>query len=160
MSIWETMDRLSGRFYDSIRSGEARRAAAEQEPTATGFDHLRGHKYTLLVTFKRSGEPVPTPIWFGLDETGRAYMRTGQQAAKAKRIRNDPKARLAPCTVRGKPLGPFAEGRARIVPPEEQERAEAAIQSNYGVGRKLYEGGVVGSMPAYYIEVAPASPAR
>ncbi len=159
MSVMERMERLSNRFYDSIRSGKANRAAAERDATAVGFDHLRGHKYALLVTYRRSGEPVATPIWSGLDGAGRAYMRTGIQAAKAKRIRNDARARLAPCTVRGGPLGPFAEGMARIVPAGEEEHAERALQSNYGLGRKLYEGSA-GSMPAYYLEVTPRTTTR
>ena len=156
MSVLEAIERASNRFYDAIRSQAARRAAAEAAPTATGFDHLRGHKYALLVTYRRTGEPLPTPIWFGLDDRGRTYVRTGTQAAKVKRIRNNPRVLLAPCTVRGKPLGGFAEGRARIVPREDEAHAEAALQSNYGLGRKLYEGSA-GSMPAHYIEVEPAS---
>ena len=77
-----------------------------------GFEHLRGHKYCLLVTYKRSGEPVPTPVWFGLGD-GELYVRSEADVAKVKRIRNDSRVRVAPCTVRGKPLGPPAEGRAR-----------------------------------------------
>ena len=151
MSVMDRMERASSRFYDVIRSGKAR----DGEPSATGFDHLKGHKYALLVTYKRSGEAVPTPIWFGLDETGRAYIRTGRLAAKAKRIRNDPRVKLAPCTVRGKPVGPYAEGRARICEKGEEEHAEHALESNYGLGRKLYEGSA-GQAEAFYIEVTPA----
>jgi uncharacterized protein len=150
----ERLERLSSRFYDAVRSGAADRAARETQPTVQGFDHLRGHKYALLVTFRRSGEPVATPVWFGLDAEGRAYARTGVAAAKVKRIRNSPRVRLAPCTVRGKPLGPFAEGSARILSPEEEEHAEGAIQGNYGAGRKMYEA-TAASFEARYIEVVP-----
>ena len=48
-------------------------AAEVNEAGTSGFDHLEGHKYCLLVTFRRSGEPVPTPVWFGLD--GRQGLR-------------------------------------------------------------------------------------
>jgi uncharacterized protein len=150
VSVAERMERLSNRFYDSIRSGQAR----PQEPSVHGFEHLRGHKYALIVTRKRSGEQVPTPVWFGVDDAGRAYVRTGGQAAKAKRIRNDPHVLLAPCTTRGKPKGPFAAGTARLLSTDEEAPAEAAIQANYGLFRKAYEGSA-GSLPAYYIEVTP-----
>ena len=150
MSVAERMELFFNRFYDSIRSGKARDADA----TAKGFDHLRGHKYALLVTYKRSGEAVPTPIWFGLDERGRAYVRTGMQAAKVKRIRREPRVKLAPSTTRGKPVGPYAEGMARVCDAGEQEHAERAIQSNYVTFRKLYERSA-GSMEAYYLEVTP-----
>ena len=151
MSFMDRLERASSRFYDAMRSSKARDA----EATAGGFDHLRGHKYALLVTYRRSGEGVPTPIWFGLDDRGHAYVRTGIQAAKVKRIRNDPRVKLAPCTVRGRPVGPYAEGTARLVPSGEEDEAERALQANYGLGRKLYEGSAA-SFDAHYIEVVPA----
>jgi uncharacterized protein len=154
MIVKERIERLQNRFYDAIRSNAARKAAVEQDAQATGFDHLQGHDYALLATYRRSGEAVATPIWFGLDDEGRAYMRTGRQAAKVKRIRKDSRVRVAPCTFRGRPLGPFAEGTARILGAEDEGRAEGAIQSNYGLGRRLYEGSAA-SFDAYYIEVAP-----
>lgn len=147
----ERVERFFNSFYDAIRSGKARDA----EPTASGFAHLAGHKYALLVTYRKSGEGVPTPVWFGVDEDGRFYCRTGKIAAKAKRIRNNPRARVAPCSVRGVPKGPYAEGTARICGEADQEHAERAIQSNYGTFRKIYEGSA-GSMDAFYIEVTPA----
>jgi PPOX class probable F420-dependent enzyme len=151
MSVAERSERFFNRFYDSIRSGKAR----DGEPTASGFGHLAGHKYALLVTYRRSGEGVPTPVWFGVDSEGRLYCRTGKLAAKAKRIRTDPRVRVAPCTVRGVPRGPYADGTARLVDAAEEEHAERAIQSNYGLGRKVYESSA-GSMDAFYIEVTPA----
>jgi len=151
MSFMDRIERMSSRFYDAVRSGQARDA----EPSVSGFDHLAGHKYALLVTYKRSGEAVPTPVWFGVASDGRLYARTGKLAAKAKRIRNDPRVRVAPCSVRGKPLGPYAEGRARILDPSHEDHAEQTLQSNYGLGRKVYEGSA-GSMEAFYIEVVAA----
>jgi PPOX class probable F420-dependent enzyme len=139
------------RIYDRVRSPRA--AAAAEGETATGFDHLRGRKYAVLVTYRRSGEPVPTPVWFGLDDRGRAYTRSLADAWKVKRVRNDPRARLAPSDARGKPLGPAAEGRVRIVPPAEEAHAEAAIRANYGLGRRLYESVSVGRVPLVYLEV-------
>jgi uncharacterized protein len=150
MTVMDRVERASSRFYDSIRSEKAR----DGDATVSGFDHLAGHKYALLVTYRRSGEAVPTPVWFGVDEQGRFYARTGKLAAKAKRIRNNPRVRVAPCSVRGVPKGPYAEGTARIVPAGQEAHAERALQSNYGLGRKLYEGSA-GSMEAFYVEVTP-----
>jgi uncharacterized protein len=67
------------------------------------------------------------------------HSSSGPEVAKLRRIRNDPRVLVAPCTVRGKPLGASVEGTARELPDAEKEHAEAAIQSNYGVGRRLYE---------------------
>jgi uncharacterized protein len=151
MGVMDRVERASSRFYDAVRSARARDAAV----SARGFDHLRGHKYALLVTYRRSGEGVPTPVWFGVDDRGHAYVRTGKLAAKVKRIGNDPRVKLAPCTVRGKPVGPYAEGTARVVPPGEEDKAEQALQANYGLGRKLYEASAA-SFDAHYIEVTPS----
>lgn len=143
------------RFYDSVRHPSAATLATERA-TVSDFEHLRGHKYCLLVTYKRDGEPVATPVWFGL-AGGRVYVRSESDGAKVKRIRNDPRARVGPCTARGKPLGPPAEGRARVLDDRADIRsAEAALEANYGLGRKLYEraGGALG-IDAVYLEVTP-----
>ena len=147
---------LSYRVYGRIRHPQSA-SIADGPAKARDFEHLRGHKYALLVTYRRDGEGVPTPVWFGLDD-GRLYFRTEKRVAKVKRIRANPRVRVAPCTMRGKPLGPAVEGRARILPPEEEERAEAALQANYGVGRRIYE---IPQEPlgltGHYVEVTPAS---
>lgn len=144
------------RFYDLVKHPSARSLAAEGA-TVSGFDHLRGSKYCLLVTYKRSGEAVATPVWFGL-AGGILYVRSDADTAKVRRIRNDPCARVGPCTARGKPLGPPAEGRARVLEePAEIEVAEAALEANYGLGRKLYERAVGAlGIETVYLEVTPA----
>jgi PPOX class probable F420-dependent enzyme len=138
-------------FYERIRHKDAW-AAAHAEPTA-GFGALAGHKYALLITYRKTGEGVPSPIWFGRDDQDRVYFDTEDAAGKVKRIRNNAQVRLAPCNVRGKPLGPPALGTARILNPAETTHAEHAIAANYGLGRRLYEG----LMPIsnVYVEVQP-----
>ena len=144
------------RFLDRIRSPAAARIAGEKGKTGS-FDELRGAKNTLLVTHKRSGEPVPTPVWAGLGEDGKLYVRTERDAAKVKRIGNDPHVKVAPCGSRGQPHGQLIEGRARIVSPDEEEHAEHVIAAHFGLGRRIYEstmGAAAG--PMVYIEVSPA----
>lgn len=152
------MPSLANRSYDWVRHPAARTVAGE-ERTVSGFDHLQGHKYCLLVTYKRGGEPVPTPVWFGL-ANGKLYLRTDADAdaAKVKRIGNDPRSRVAPCTSRGKPLGPPAEGRARVLDQQgESGLAEAALRANYGLGRRIYEGASEAfGTKTVYVEITPA----
>jgi uncharacterized protein len=145
--------------------GRMRHAGAWSSATATplpperGLESLHAHKYCLLTTFRKSGEPIPTPVWFGLAD-GRGYFRTEAGVGKVKRIRNDPRVRVAPCTVRGRPLGPPAEGRARVLEPQDSERAERAIAANYGLARRVYEaiGRRFSSIDQVYIEIAPLAP--
>jgi uncharacterized protein len=149
------------RFYHAIRHPSASSVGAVPA-RASGFEHLRGHKYCLLVTYRRSGEAVPTPVWFGL-RAGNVYIRSESEVAKIKRIRNDAGVLLAPCTARGRPLGPAAEGRARVLEhaSAEERGAEEALKANYGLGRRIYErlGGAL-SEGLVYIEVTPAQRAE
>jgi uncharacterized protein len=144
---------LRMRHRDAWRSAEA-----DPVDWATGLDSLRGRKYCLVTTYRRTGEAMPSPVWFGVGDDGQVYFTTEEAVGKVKRIRNDPRVRVAPATVRGKPLGPPIEGRARIVPPTEIDRAERAIAANYGLGRKLYE--AVGRrlpIDSVYVEIEPAT---
>ena len=149
------MTSLPNRFYHWIRHPSAHSLADAE--TVSGFEHLRGHKYCLLVTYKRSGEAVPTPVWFGLRD-GKLYVRSEADVAKVKRTHNDPHVRVARCSVRGKPLGPPAAGRARLLDqPSDREQAEAALQANYGLGRRVYEGaGGAFAVKTVYLEISPA----
>jgi PPOX class probable F420-dependent enzyme len=106
------------------------------------------------VSYKRDGEPVPTPVWFGVDEEGRLYFRSFTSAAKLRRLERNPRVLIAPCTMRGKPLGPSAPGTARIL-GEHDEHGEATIQSNYGLFRRTYES-TAGAAEGRYVEVTPA----
>lgn len=136
-------------------------AGAQPAPPEEGFSSLNGRKYCLLTTFRRSGEPVPTPVWFGL-AGGKLYFHSESSVGKIKRIRNDPRVLVAPCTLRGKPLGPPAEGRARVLGKDDDdgEAAERAIAANYGLFRRVYEAsGSRLPIDMVYVEVAPAGPA-
>ena len=147
---------MQNRFYDRMRHREAFRAAGE--PGSAGdFEGFRGHHYCLVVTFKRSGEAVPTPVLFGLAE-GKLYFRTETGTAKLKRIRNDPHVRVGPCNWRAKPKGPLVEGTARILPPSRNEFAYAALRANYTFGMRMFESGI-DRLPVEvaYVEVTPAA---
>jgi uncharacterized protein len=122
------------------------------------FGALDGQKHCLVVTFRRSGEAVPTPVWAGLAD-GRLYFRSEKRVGKIKRIRATPRVLVAPCDSRGKPLGEAVEGKARILPAGEEPRAESAIQSNFGLGRRMYERVAMNLGPeGVYVEVTPAGP--
>jgi Pyridoxamine 5'-phosphate oxidase len=69
---------------------------------------LAGHKYLNLESFKRDGTPVQTPVWFAEDH-GLLYVYTLANAGKVKRIRRNPRIRIAPCTMRGTLIGPWVD---------------------------------------------------
>ena len=97
---------------------------------------------------------MPTPLWFGLSD-GKAYFRTYADAHKIKRIRNNPDVLIGPCDPRGKPKGPMTTARARVVSEAEAAAAERAVQSNYGLMRRIYKAGYSGRVEDAYVEVTP-----
>jgi PPOX class probable F420-dependent enzyme len=143
------------RLLDRVRHGDALRTA-RQPGAARDFAALRGHQYCLLVTFKRSGEPMPTPVLFALAGE-RLYFRTEAEVAKVRRLRQNPRVRVGPCNWRGKPLGPMTEGIARLLPAAEEQAAYEALKASYTRGQRLYEG-AVDRLPVEvsYVEVVAA----
>jgi PPOX class probable F420-dependent enzyme len=113
------------------------RSIAEVPRTGT-LQELCAHKRTLLSTFRRSGVVVSTPVW-AAESGGRFYVRSERTAGKIKRLRSDPRVLIAPCTVRGKPLGAPLEAIAGVLAPACEQVAERALVSRYGLGRALFE---------------------
>jgi PPOX class probable F420-dependent enzyme len=73
-------------------------------------------------------------------------------------VRSDAHVRLAPCDLRGKPRGAPAVGTARILPPDETDRAERVIAANYGLGRRVYDGAINRlTTTGVYVEVHAAA---
>jgi len=87
-------------------------------------------KYLNLETYRKNGKPVPTPVWFAQDD-GVLYVYTNVNTGKVKRIRNNPRVRLAPCDARGKPKGTWVEGQARIVDAAEADRGHQLLNQKY-----------------------------
>ncbi len=97
----------------------------------------QGHKYISLTTFRKSGEPVSTPIWFVEREIS-IYVWTEKNSWKVKRLSNDSRVRVAPSTVRGRVVGPSADGTAQIVSSEVKEEIENLMAAKYGWMMRLY----------------------
>ena len=149
----DRMAKASDKFYDRMRSGDAD-SVADAEPTGT-IDDLKGRKYCVLVSYRKNGQPMPSPLWFGVTGS-KLYFQTSATGYKVKRITNNPEVRVAPCTSRGKPLAPPFVGKARVVPDSEVAVAERAVQSNYGAGRRVYTA-FAGGVDSVYVEVTPAT---
>ena len=129
------MRALENRMYRLIRHRDAA-SVAETAPAASGLDGLESHEYCLIVTYKRDGTPVPTPVWFALDGD-RVVFESDSDSGKIKRVRRNPQVRVAPCNSRGRPLGPPIEAVARILSPEEAEVAERVLAERFGRSRRI-----------------------
>jgi uncharacterized protein len=95
---------------------------------------IRGQKYISLKSFRKSGVPVATPVWFG-EEDGKLYVMTRSNMGKTKRIRNNPKVQVAPCTIHGQVTGPEFPASARILLPEDFDRARKTLTKKYWLAK-------------------------
>src|SRR3954466_1036285 len=153
MGLIDRLAKASDKFYDRMRSADAD-SVADADPTGS-IDDLKGRKYCVLVSYRKNGQAMPSPLWFGTAD-GRLYFQTSPDGFKVKRIRNNPEVRVAPCTSRGKPVGPPFTGKARVLMDAEGPTAERALKSNYGLGRRIYSV-FTGSVDSVYVEVTPTS---
>ena len=96
------------------------------------FQELAAEPYVSLVTFRRNGNGIPTPIWIAAAD-GKLYAFTDGTSAKMKRLKVTNRIQLAACDARGKVKGEYVEGHARRVDdPAVMERAMAALARKYG----------------------------
>ena len=98
---------------------------------------LEHQDYISLVTFRRTGESVQTPVWFA-ERAGKVYVFTAAGSWKVRRLRNNPRIRVAPCNVRGRIRGAWMEGHARRIEDHVIERgAYEALLAKYGWQMRL-----------------------
>ena len=121
----------------------------------TPFQPLSGHTFMSLTTFRKTGEPVPTPVWFA-SHGEKLYVMTQAHAGKVQRSRNTTQVAVAPCTGRGDLLGKSVEAMARILPPDQLREAKAALNHKYGWQKRIFDmmNRMRGSEMAY-LEITP-----
>ena len=95
-----------------------------------------GQNYISLETFKKNGQGVKTPVWFVLHQDA-FYLYTKADSWKVKRIRNNPRVRVAVCTVRGAIKGPWLDATASLVEGDERLAADTLLDRKYFL-KKLF----------------------
>ena len=114
------------------------------------FVAFQKHKYLSLETFRKSGVGVRTPVWFAgeapTEAAGSAqgvpealYVYSTADSGKAKRIRNNGRARIAPCDMRGRLLGDWIDARVEIVTGAEAERGMQLLNRKYAPWKQLLD---------------------
>ncbi len=88
-------------------------------------------KYANLETYKKSGEPVKTTIWFVISK-GILYITTPSGTGKIKRLRHTDKVRLAPSDFKGDIKGPWVTGKAYFADESESKEALYLRKKKYG----------------------------
>ena len=110
------------------------------------FATLAGRKYLSLETLRKNGVAVRTPVWFAADHVDsrelsprKLFVYTIGETGKVKRIRNNPRVRIAPCDMRGGLLGEWIAGRAEIVAGEEAARGMRLLNRKYTSWKQLLD---------------------
>jgi PPOX class probable F420-dependent enzyme len=95
-------------------------------------------KYVSFVTFKKDGSPVATPVWVVPFEGGYAFT-TDPNAFKVKRLRNDARATLTACDMRGKISADAIvhTGAALVLEEADTQRVDALIRKKYSIGYRM-----------------------
>ena len=112
----------------------------DPQPPGTPADPVAvvaAHRYVSLTTFRRSGEPVATPVWIARDGEELVVI-TIDGVGKTKRLAHTSRVELRECDMRGTvPDGALTHhGTARVVrSPEEIAAVKRAIGRKYLLAR-------------------------
>ena len=106
-------------------------------PVRAAEHPLASAKYVALTTFRRSGAPVTTPVWFSpsLDEPGLFVVMSLDDTGKTKRLAHTATVELQACGIRGgvEPGTPTYRGSARVVRDAESlASVRRAVVAKYG----------------------------
>lgn len=108
----------------------------------TLWREIAASPFVSLGTYRKNGALVTTPVWIARDGDD-LVVTSERNTGKVKRLRNDERVTLRPCSRMGA-LSPDAitvEARARVAgaAPDDQ-RADAALRRKYGVQYRLILG--------------------
>ena len=103
---------------------------------------LADERFISLTTYRRTGEPVSTPVWVGRDGEALVVL-TPADSGKVKRLRRDPRVEIRPCGRFGK----VAEGATALAgtaelreDPVDVEQARATIRRTYPLESRVVLG--------------------
>lgn len=109
----------------------------------------------MLTTYRRSGVPVHTTVWFA-EHDGKLYVTTMESAGKVKRVRTSGSAVVAPSDARGAVSGPEQRAQARVLAEDEYPVAMKALAAKYGDQfRQVVSRPMTG--PRTYLEISPVA---
>ena len=89
-------------------------------------------QYVALTTYRLDGRAVVTPVW-AAEREGRLLIFSNPAAGKMKRLRNSPRASVAPCTWNGTLTGAPLTATARILATDELGGMWSALVKKYGL---------------------------
>lgn len=108
----------------------------------THWREIASSPFVSLGTFRKNGALVAVPVWIARD--GDELVVTSERSTgKVKRLRNDPRVVLRPCSRMGSidPDAITVEAHARIAgPATDDDRADRALRRKYGLQFRIILG--------------------
>lgn len=102
----------------------------------TVADEIARSRYVSLTTYRKDGTAVATPVWH-VPHGAELWIVTEAGSGKVKRIRNDPRVLVQPCSIRGTvaPDAPSVTGTARLLDGDATALARELLARRYVVSR-------------------------
>ncbi|MFI0786609.1 PPOX class F420-dependent oxidoreductase [Streptomyces lydicus] len=103
---------------------------------------VAGSPYVSLVTYRRDGTPVATPVW-AVADGDELLVWTRDDSWKVKRLRREGRVTVTPCDVRGRIAEgtPSVEGTGRLLEDAAGlSRVRRAMARKYGLRFRLLDG--------------------
>jgi PPOX class probable F420-dependent enzyme len=120
---------MATRIAEAVAASGA--PATTQDNWGASLAAIEKAQFLSLTTFRRTGAPVVTPVWFA--RVGQAlYVITDDDTGKVKRIRHHPAVQVAPCTARGKPTAAAVDAIVHMLQVGEASHAMRALAAKYG----------------------------
>ncbi len=98
-----------------------------------------GGRFITLTTYRKSGQPVPTPMWF-VAEGQRVWLWTRVDSGKVRRLRNNAAVIIASSDAKGHLTGPVLRGRAQVLGAAVPV-AKRGFREKYGVVTTIWRAG-------------------
>ncbi len=112
----------------------------------SGLLQFVGQKYLCLETFRKNGQGVRTPVWFAESapiapnsSEISLYVYTIGNSGKVKRIRNNPRVRIAPCDMQGGLCGDWVDAHAEILQRDEAAKGMRLLNRKYIPWKQLLD---------------------
>jgi hypothetical protein len=94
-------------------------------------------RYLSLMSFKRDGTGVATPVWF-VSDGRRLFALTDLHSAKVRRLRRNPRVLIASCRADGKLHGEPLPARVEVLTASPNlERVQKLLTERYPVSYRL-----------------------
>jgi len=98
---------------------------------------LDAARFIDLVTFRRTGVPVGTPVLF-IPDGERLFVRTARGSGKLKRLAHTARVEVTPSDQKGHHRGATLQGTARVLPAEVVAPMLARLHARYRIAGPLF----------------------